>query len=266
MKEGKTDKKTLKESVGISFKVRDWAKVIYYLLGNLDDSEPRLIVDGQDYPDLYEKFAVDYFVIDFNDWTNGYLDKTSGYDKDGNYVVHIMVLNRFKNSEYMLTILNHELKHAYQDWERQRKGYPGLAHTKESKEMYTDDFVKVVKDRIQVGDFLKEMLKYYYLLSDLELNAFMENVYDNDYINDYRKMISRLRNSNEVYNMYSKERYENPKVLEKNWEKLKSLDLPFIKKYNDLTSFVQSSIKYFSKRSDEIIRKLNKMEYVHKDR
>ena len=47
-----------------------------------------------------------------------------GYDKDGNYVVHIMVLNRFRNHPYMRTILNHELKHAYQDWQRQRKGYP----------------------------------------------------------------------------------------------------------------------------------------------
>jgi len=256
------NKELIKEAVGISFKVREWAKVIYYLLGNLDESETRLIIDGQDYPELYEKFSVDYFVIDFNDWTNGYLDETSGYDKDGNYVAHIMVLNRFRDNEYMLTILNHELKHAYQDWERQRKGYPSISHTKESKELYTSDFVKVVKDRIVVGTFFKEILKFYYLLSDLEVDAFMENVYDNDYINDYRKMINKIRETDIFKEAY----YEDPDQLQKNWETLSSLDIPLVKKYKDYNSFLRASVKYFNRKSDEIIRKLNKMEYVHRDR
>jgi len=255
-------KKIIKESAGISFEVREWADILYYLLGNLDDSEPRLIIDGQDYPDQYEKFSVDYFVIDFNDWTNGYLDETSGYDKDGNYVVHIMVLNQFRNNSYMKTILNHELKHAYQDWQRQRKGYSGIGSAKESKEMYTGDFVKVVKDRIDVGHFYKEMLKYYYLLSDLELDAFMENVYDRDVINDYRKMVSKIRETDIMKSAY----YSDSDDLEKNWKKLHSLNLPFIKKYKDYTSFLSNSSKYFKKRSEEIIRKIDKMEYVHRDR
>jgi hypothetical protein len=255
-------KKIIKESAGISFEVREWSNVLYYLLGNLDDSEPRLIVDGQDYPDQYEKFSVDYFVIDFNDWTNGYLDESSGYDKDGNYVVHIMVLNQFKNNDYMKTILTHELKHAYQDWQRQSKGYPGIGKAKESLDMYTGDFIKVVKDRIDVGSFYKKMLINYYLLSDLELNAFMENVYDNDVINDYKKMINRLKNTDIFKDAY----YENQDELESNWDKLHSLDLPFIKKHKNYTSFLSTSAKYFKKRSEEILRKLNKMEYVHRDR
>ena len=167
MKEGKLNKELLKEAVGISFKVREWAKVIYYLLGNLNESETRLIIDGQDYPDLYEKFSVDYFVIDFNDWTNGYLDETSGYDKDGNYVAHIMVLSKFRDHDYMLTILNHELKHAYQDWERQRKGYPSISHTKESKELYTSDFVKVVKEDVHAMISFKETIQQMYGIKTL---------------------------------------------------------------------------------------------------
>lgn len=255
-------KKIIKESVGVSFEVREWADIIYYLLGNLDESEPRLIVDGIDYPEQYDKFSVDYFVIDFNDWVNGYLDKTSGYDKDGNYVVHIMVLNRFRNHPYMRTILNHELKHAYQDWQRQRKGYPGIADSKESKELYTDDFVKAVKDRIDVGNFFKEILKGYYLLSDLELNAFMENVYDRDTFNDYRKMINRLKNTNLLEELNSEDENE----IENYWRVLKSLDIPFVKKYDDYYSFLNASAKYFRRRTDEVLRKINKLEYVHRDR
>jgi ACT domain-containing protein len=255
-------KKIIKESAGISFEVREWSDILYYLLGNLSESEPRLIVDGQDYPEQYEKFSVDYFVLDFNDWTNGYLDQTSGYDKDVNYVVHIMLLNRFRDHQYMRTILNHELKHAYQDWQRQRKGYPGIGKSKESQDMYTDDFVKVVKDRIDVGQFYKEVLKYYYLLSDLELDAFMENVYDRDVINDYKKMINKVKD----VDIFKEAYYEDQDELEKNWDTLKSLNLPFIKKYKDYTSFLSQSSKYFKKRSEEILRKLNKMEYVHRDR
>lgn len=255
-------KKVIKETAGISFEAREWADILYYLLGNLNENEPRLIVEGGDYPDQYEKFSVDYFVIDFNDYTNGYLDESSGYDKDGNYVVHIMVLNRFRDHSYMKTILNHELKHAYQDWQRQRKGHAGIGFSKESKEMYTDDFVKVVKDRINAGPFFKEILTYYYLLSDLELNAFMENVYDNDVINDYKKMISKLRNYDAFKVIYDKDIRD----LDKNWEILKSSNLPFLKKYKDYQSFLRYSNKYFKERSEEILRKINKIEYIHRDR
>lgn len=256
----KVIKNVIKESAGISFEVRAWADVIYDLL--MGNNEQRLIVDGQDYPELYENFSVDYFVIDFNTWVNGYLDKTSGYDADGNYVVHIMVLEQFRNHNYMKTILNHELKHAYQDWQRIRKGYPSIANTKESLNIYTDDFIKAVKDRVNIGSFFKDILKGYYLLSNLELNAFMENVYDRDMINDYKKMVYRLKD----FNAHRATYYEDPNILGRDWETLISLNIPFLKKYKDYNSFLLNTTKYFNKRSDDIIRKLNKMEYVHKER
>ncbi|MEI7669867.1 MAG: YqaJ viral recombinase family protein, partial [Pseudomonadota bacterium] len=144
------NKNIIKESAGVSFIVREWADIIYQILKGLNPSEQRLIIDGQDYPLQFKEFSVDYFVIDFNDWTNGYLDETSGYDKDGNYVVHIMVLNQFRKQPYMLTILNHEVKHAYQDWQRRSKGYEGIFNTKEVKEVYTGDFIKIIKDKINL--------------------------------------------------------------------------------------------------------------------
>ena len=254
--------KIIKEAAGVSFEVREWVDIIYPLLQNLGANEPRLIVDGQDYPEQYQKFGVDYFVIDFNTWTNGYLDETSGYDADGNYVVHIMVLEQFRSHPYMKTILNHEVKHAYQDWQRRSKGHQGIFATKEVKDVYTGDFIKVVKDRIKVGNFFKEILKKYYLLTDLELNAFMENVYDKDMINDYKRMVSNLTD----YDAYRSTYYEDPRDLEKDWQTLLSADIPFLKKYKDYKSFLIASTKYFRERSKEILRKIDKLEYVHRDR
>jgi hypothetical protein len=252
-------KKKLTEAAGVSFEVREWANIVYHLLDGLPDSEPRLLVDGQEWPEQFEKFSVDWFVIDFNDWTNGYLDQTSGYDADGNYVVHVMVLNQFRHHPYMKTILNHEFKHAYQDWQRRRKGYEGIFATKEVKNIYTEDFIKVVKDRIKVGPFFKEIFKKYYLLTDLEMNAFMENVYDRDQINDYKKMISQLTNYDALKATY----YENPDKLEKDWQLLITLDLPFIKKYKSYTDFLTKSTDYFRKRSQEILKRIEKLERVH---
>jgi hypothetical protein len=252
----------LQENVGISFAVRNWAKVIYELLSNLPISEKRLIVNSEEYPELFEDFSFDYAVIDFNDWSNGYLTKTSGYDSNGYYVVHIMVLNKFRNNPYMLTILNHELKHAYQDWQRQSKGYPSIDQNRENINIYTEDFIKVLKNRIKINPIFKEVLKGYYILSDLELNAFLENVYDGDKLSPYKKMVFDLINYDAVRATY----YENPGILQKDWETLLSLNIPFLKKYKKYEDFLVASTKYFNNRSQEILRKINKMEYVHRDK
>lgn len=252
----------LHEVAGISFAVRNWTETIYPLILELDDSEDSIIVAGEDYPELFEDFSVDYFVIDFNDWINGYLEKTSGIDKDGYYVVHLSILNRFRKDPYLKTILNHELKHAYQDWQRQSKNYPGLGETKESKEFYTVDFIKVLTDKIKVGHFFKNILKNYYLLSDLELNAFLENVYDEDRLNPYKDMVFKLKN----YDISKSAQYENPNKLQSDWQTLLQLDIPFLKKYKTYQDFLNASTKYFNQKADKIIRKINKMEYVHRDR
>jgi hypothetical protein len=252
----------LQEAAGISFDVRNWVEVLYPLIMELDSSESEIIVAGEDYPELFEAFPVDYFVIDFNDWINGYLEKTSGIDENGYYVVHLSILNRFKDNPYLKTILNHELKHAYQDWQRQSKNYPGLGETKESKEFYTLDFIKVLTDKINVGYFFKNILKNYYLLSDLELNAFLENVYDKDKLNPYKNIVSGLRN----YDALKSAQNENQNKLQSDWETLLTLDIPFLKKHKTYQDFLNASTKYFNQKADKIMRKINKMEYVHRDR
>lgn len=255
-------RKILKESSGISKPVRDWSKKMYEILLQTPKTERRVIIAGEDYPELFENFSFDYAVIDFNDFSNGYLTKTSGYDKDGYYVVHIMILNSFKQHSYLRTILNHELKHAYQDWQRQSKGYPGIEKTKENINIYTEDFMNILKDRINTNYFFKKIFKNYYLLTNLESDAFLENVYDNDKLNPYKEMVTRIKNDDIIKDL----NYMDIETLEEDWQKLLTLDLPFIKKYKNYQDFIEKSVKFFKKKSTEILRRINKMEYIHRDR
>ena len=248
-------KNFLIEEAGVSFDARVWTPIIIEELNKLPKNEVRVIIDCQEYPEQFKRFSADYIVVDLNDWTNGYLDRTSGYDADGNYVVHILVLKDFVGSPYMYTILNHEGKHAYQDYKRITSGGKGIFSSKEVINIYTDDFIKIVKGRVPVSPIFQEIFKGYYLLTDLELEAFKENVYDRDRLNDYKRMVSGLKN-------YQPRVQESPK-LEKEWQILKSLDLPFIKKYKSYQDFIQGTTDYFKKRSEEVIKKINKLEYVH---
>jgi hypothetical protein len=256
------NRKKINESAGVSFDARVWTPIILDAFKNLPKNEPRVIIDCQEYPEQFEKFSADYLVIDTNDWTNGYLDETSGYDKDGYYVVHIMVLNKFRKHPYMETILNHEMKHAYEDWQRRSKGYEGIFATKEVKNLYTGDFIKIVKDKIKVGKFFKDLLTKYYLLTDLEINAFMENVYDKDIINNYKTMVKNLSNYDALRATY----YEDPEELEKDWQILTKSDIPMVKKFKNYTDFLNHSTKFFKNKSQEVLKKINKLEYVHRDR
>lgn len=255
-------KKILKEEAGISKPVRDWAKVVYNLLLNTPKTERRVIVDSQDYPELFENFSFDYLVIDFNDFSNGYLTKTSGYDKNGYYVVHLMILNKFKQHPYLKTILNHELKHAYQDWQRQSKGYPTIEQTKENIEIYTEDFMNILKDRIPMNSFFKKILRNYYFLTNLESDAYLENIYDKDQNVMYDNIVRDIMK----YDPSKELDLANEDDLEENWQKLLKLDLPFLKKYKNYRDFVYKSADYFKNKSSKILKRINKIEYIHRDR
>ena len=61
-------------------------------------------------------------------------------------------------------------------------------------------------------------------------------------------------------------RYLNPKDLEKDWQTLLKSDIPFLKKYKTYSDFLTASTKYFKERGQEVLKKINKLEYVHRDR
>lgn len=250
-------KKILKESAGISFPVRKWSQIIHNeIMSNLEE-ETRLIIDGYDYPQAFEEFKVDYFVIDYHPTITGYGQEYSGYDDDGNYVVVLYIQPMLLSGGHkfsLMTALNHELKHAYQDYKRITSGYPSINDSKESKTLYTRDFIRYLNDRNIRGP-LKRVLKDYYYVTDLESTAYLENVYDKN--PEYGKTIRRILKTD-----YSK--IKNNPELDSDWYMVKTTyDIPFLNKFDNPRDFIDKSNTTLKRKAEKVLKKINKMKYVH---
>jgi hypothetical protein len=250
-------KKPINESAGISFEARKWADIIYDEITSNSEEENRLIIDGYDYPEAFNGFPIDYVVIDFYDRLTGYGQEHSGYDKDGNYVVLLYVqpqLVRGQGGYSLKSALNHEMKHAWEDYNRLSKGLPSIEQTKESQELYNRDFILMLSDQNIRGP-IKEILKYYYYLSNLEKSAYLENVYDQNpaYENMVREIASKDFES-------FKGRYD----LDINWHLMNTAyNIPFLKKFKSPIDFIDYSAQELRSRALKMIKKMNKMKYIH---
>jgi hypothetical protein len=248
----------LAESAGVSFEVREWSDIVYNEIMSSNNRD-RIIIDGYDHYDTYEKFGIDYVVIDFYDGITGYDPKKSGYDKDGYYVVLLYIQPQIVNGQtpYELkTVLNHELKHAYQDFKRQSKGHTNIDNTKESKEFYTDDFIGLLNSGHMKGP-IKTILKYYYYLSNLERDAYLENVYDQN--PEYERIIRSILNTD--FNDFK----SGPKSsqLVSNWEYTSKLNIPLLKKFGTPEEFIDYSENRLKREAEKVIKKINKLKYIH---
>lgn len=251
------NKKPITEVAGISFESRDWAKIINdEILKNPNEKE-RLIIDGYDYPEAFKSFPIDYIVIDFYDKLTGYGQEHSGYDKDGNYVVLLYIQPKVISGTggfNLKTVLNHEMKHAWDDYNRISKGLPSIDKTKENIELYNKDFILMLSDKNITGP-IKEILKYYYYLSELEKTAYLENVYDGN--SKYEKIVRGILSKD--FDEF-KERFD----LDVNWHLINTAyDIPFLKKFESPKKFIDKSSKDLKRKASETIKKINKMRYVH---
>ena len=253
----KKPNKTLTEAAGISFEARKWGETIYNEIMNNPDEKKRLIIDGYDHPEAFNGFPIDYVVIDFYDKLTGYGQEHSGYDKDGNYVVLLYIQPKLLQGQggYNLkSVLNHEMKHAWEDYNRLSKGLPSIEHTKESQELYNRDFILMLSDQNITGP-IKEILKYYYYLSNLEKSAYLENVYDQN--PTYERVVREIaRKDFEPF----KDRHD----LDINWHLMNTAyDIPFLKKFKSPREFIDYSAEELRSKAVKITKKINKMRYIH---
>ena len=250
-------KKPINEVAGISFESREWADIIYDEIMSNPEEKTRLIIDGYDYPEVFNSFPIDYVVIDYYDRITGYGQDYSGYDNDGNYVVHLYVQPKLVMGQGGYTLksaLNHEMRHAWEDYNRRSKGLPSIDDTKESKELYTKDFIRLMSDDKVVGP-IKDILKYFYYLSKLETGPYMENVYDQNPA--YESLVRDIATKD--FESF-KDRFD----LELNWYLINTnYDIPFTKKFKSATDFIDYSAKELRKRANKVIKKINKVKYVH---
>jgi hypothetical protein len=251
-------KEILNESAGVSFEVREWSDIVYNEIISSSNRD-RIIIDGYDHYGTYEKFGIDYVVIDFYDEMTGYDPKKSGYDKDGYYVVLLYIQPQIVDGQTrydLKSALNHELKHAYQDFMRQSKGHSNIDNTKESKEFYTDDFIGLLNSKNLDGP-IKTILKYYYYLSNMERDAYLENVYDEN--PEYEKIVRKVRATD-----FDEFKYRtNSTTLNDNWERINQLDIPLLKKFKRPNDFIDYSNNRIHNEAEKIIKKINKLKYIH---
>ena len=254
--ESKEHKKTITETAGISFEARKWGEIIYNEIMDNPNEKKRLIIDGYDHPEAFDGFPIDYVVVDFYDRLTGYGQEHSGYDKDGNYVVLLYIQPRLVQGGYDLkSVLNHEMKHAWEDYNRLSKGLPSIEQTKESQDLYNKDFILMLSDQ-KIRGPIKEILKYYYYLSDLEKSAYLENVYDQNKV--YEKVLRDIaRKDFESF----KDRHD----LDINWHLMNTAyDIPFLKKFKSPIDFIDYSAEELRSKALKMIKKVNKMKYIHK--
>ena len=219
----------------------------------------KIEINGKDFPEAYKDFKVDKWVItssgriEYDHWK-------SGYDKSGNYVVYLnMPMSALGGSA-----LIHEIKHAYDDWNRMSKGAPPIRDGWEIKNIYTPDFEKLVLGgSYKLSPMLHPIIRYYYLGSKLESPAYLENEYDNSGLGgDYRGTAKKMMDF-KASNFLNK-KGEPAKGLQESWTKLiAEYDIPFFRKFKNVVDFLNYTEKHFNKRGRNIMKRIDKMRYVH---
>lgn len=219
----------------------------------------KIEINGKDFPDAYEDFKVDKWIItssnriEYDHWK-------SGYDESGEYVVYLnMPMSSIGGSA-----LVHEIKHAYDDWNRMSKGAPPIRAGWEIQNIYTPDFERLVLGGSKsLNTTLDTIIRYYYLGSKLESPAYLENEYDNaSIVGSYRDTAKKMMNF-KASNFLGK-KGNPPKSLQDSWTKLiTEYNIPFFRKFKNVIDFLNYTEKYFNKRGSNIIKRIDKMRYVH---
>lgn len=218
-------------------------KLYHQQTGGFESME---VLVGEKYPSLHKKFGVDKLHLELSD-ENCYNHVKSGYNSTtGEYTVYI-TLNK---SNLTIDGLLHELKHAYVDWCIYNGGGKPIKNTREARQLYTEDFEKLMsKDREKLPK-LAEVVELYYFASKLEIPAFLENHYFDPNAAKYDEVAREMVNF-EV---------ENYLDCEDEFLLLKEYDIPKFSHHKSLKSFLDYSQKHLIKRGKYILKKIDKID------
>lgn len=244
-------KELLCEYSHISFNSRVWTDLIYQLMIEKLEQNKKFSFEiiGSDYPELYKDFGVDKFKINVGGGFE-YDHNLSGYENNI-YVVYLNI--RFKKTEEVTkSYINHEMKHAYEDYSINKNHGTRIKDSKLIKTLYTKDFeslvIKVMKGST---DTLLTILYFYYFLSKVEQHAFIENIYDNNG-DDIFKTLDQIKN------------FEfNNNLSDQTWNEIKNSNIPFLNNFKSKEEFAQYSEKKLKTESLKFRNKINKMLFAH---
>jgi len=240
------------ELQGISPQARAWSYILKNIIDKVKTSH--ITIDGTNYPEVYQHFPVDIFYIDHNEkYHNGgaYDEHKSGYDKNGKYCVYLQI-----GTKEITPTLNHELRHAFEDYKRISNNATRLSKTKEATQFYNKDFEKIVTGEIGIYvEPFHSILTALYLTSKLEESAYSETAYD---IGDrIIPAIKDILQRNYLKNM------DDDFIVERRWRQLKErVNIPILNKFDDYLSFIQWADKVIQRRAIKIYKKLIKVKYL----
>ncbi len=231
------------ETSGIAHQARAWSNFLSDIV--LKSKTNKIELDGWRYPDLYKSFPIDKFYITRTENVGSYDETKSGYDENGDYAIYLMIPGR-KGAE---NVLDHELRHAFDDFNRLSRGKPGLVNSTEAKLLFSGDFENLFLGRIK-GDFepFMSILRALYYTSKIEQNAYTETVFGgNEHIIDRLKEISQ-KDYRDILKL-------DPKKLEIRWNNLHyNVHIPIIQKFNNYTDFVNWTSNRIERRSNECLK------------
>lgn len=225
----------------------------------------QIIINGADYPEAFANFGVDKWVISDKKPTE-YDHVNSGYQPNDEYTVYI---NCDFSSNISLFVLIHEIKHAYQDWQRISKNKPPLRQSKELLQLYTKDFERFILSH-SGGYHLKTLdsvISGYYMSSNAEITAYLESAYDDMYpktTND--QPIIKLYDLGKNMVQFKAAQVElntPPQTLQKRWTKInQDYDIPLFRKFTNVFDFLKYTEKFFNKKGRLIVKKINKLRTI----
>jgi len=246
----------LDELQGISFDARVWSQPIRDAI-KISKNTPNPVINGKDYPKEYKTFPIDFihFKIDEN-YRNGaeYKEHESGYDNNKQYHVYFIFGDIANDSA-----INHELKHAFEDFMRMSKGHQGLKSTKEGINLFSGDFPKFM---LSQKDFqpISTLVHGLYMTSKIERSAFSDTVYDEP---KFAGIIKYIRDLIEKCNAPRIMYYKEPGTLEKIWKEYKeSFHIPITDKFNNYIDFIKWACDEINYKGNITLKKLQKVKYL----
>jgi hypothetical protein len=239
------------EDYHVSFNSRVWSEKLLRLTEKSQYDKFR--INGKLYSDLYRQFPVDYFYIDKNSDSSGasYDEMKSGFNKNGEYCVYFV----FGRNSLHFGAVEHELRHAYEDYKRQSNNSTKIGDTKELNRVLTNDLLNVIMGKHGYLGVFEDIFRSFYYTSKIEQSAYGENVFSGDkqIINTMKRLSSR--NYIGALENQSTGRY---------WEKVKKLNIPILNSFKHYDQFIIWADKKIKQDAEKILKKFNKINYLKK--
>lgn len=205
------------------------------------------IINIKDNYDLSD-FGIDEILIVKSNH-NSYDHMMSGFNNETGKYTAIIKLNI---ENLFLESILHEVKHAYVDWKIYHNGGTPIKYTREVKRFYTDELERfLIYDRDKFPNLIK-IIELYYYSSPLEVPSFLENHNQNpNYIKYHEKVDLMLDIDLIEFNIDE---------LKTEFIKFKEYDIPYFRRFQSFSDFINGSKVILSKRGKKILKKIKRIE------